>query len=116
MADVGHQLTDKELDGLEARIYGVYKSAHDDLAEVIADYFAHFEERDKKMLEMVKSGEITEEKYKQWRLAQMGRGERYKALQKKIADRMLNANQTAVAYMNDATPGIYSRNYSSPAP
>lgn len=109
--DEGHELTEELLADLERRVHSAYNAAHGDLESVIADYFANFEKRDKEMLALLNEGKITEEKYKQWRLAQMGRGERYKALQKKIADRMLNANQTAVAYMNDATPGIYSLNY-----
>ena len=109
--DEGHKRTDELLADLERRVHSAYNAAHGDLEKVISNYFADFQERDKKMLELLNAGEITEEKYKQWRLAQIGRGERYKELQKKIADRMLNANQTAVAYMNDATPGIYSLNY-----
>lgn len=109
--DEGHELTEELLADLERRVHSAYNAAHGDLETVISDYFANFEKRDKEMLALLNEGKITEEKYKQWRLAQMGRGERYKALQKKIADRMLNANQTAVAYMNDATPGIYSLNY-----
>ena len=109
--DEGHELTEELLADLERRVHSAYNAAHGDLETVIADYFANFEKRDKEMLALLNEGKISEEKYKQWRLAQMGRGERYKALQKKIADRMLNANQTAVAYMNDATPGIYSLNY-----
>ena len=59
--------------------------------------------------------EWTEQDYKNWRLAQMGRGERYQALRDKLAQRMTEANATAVAYTNDATPGIYSlnRNYAA---
>ena len=37
-------------------------------------------------------------------------GERYKALQAKVAKRMTDANATAISYINDATPGIYSLN------
>ena len=45
----------------------------------------------------------------------MGRGERFKALQSRVAERYTEANETAVRYVNDATPGIYSlnRNYSA---
>ena len=45
----------------------------------------------------------------------MGRGERFKALQSRVAERYTEANKTAVRYVNDATPGIYSlnRNYSA---
>ena len=64
---------------------------------------------------IVNGKEWTEQDYKQWRLAQIGRGERFKSLQKRIAERYTEANQTAVSYVNDVTPGIYSlnRNYAA---
>lgn len=45
----------------------------------------------------------------------MGRGKRFTALRDKVAERYTNANETAVAYVNDATPGIYTlnRNYAA---
>ena len=57
----------------------------------------------------------TEQDYKRWRLNQIGRGERYIALRDAIARRMTQANEVAVAYVNDATPGIYTlnRNYAA---
>lgn len=110
-------MTDKELEKLERRIASVYRQASDDLKETIDAYFASFAKRDEKMKSLIGTklnGQIwTEEDYKLWRLAQIGRGERFKALRDKIAQRMTEANEVAVAYSNDATPGIYSlnRNY-----
>ena len=59
--------------------------------------------------------EWTEADYKQWRLNQIGRGERYQAMRDKVAHRVTDANAVAVSYTNDATPGIYSlnRNYAA---
>lgn len=59
--------------------------------------------------------EWTEQDYKHWRLNQMARGERYQAMREKVAQRMTAANEVAVSYTNDATPGIYSlnRNYAA---
>ena len=113
--DAAHLQTDKELAKLEKRIAKIYKEAADDLQKTIDDYFAKFAKRDAKQKARLEAGEITEQEYKQWRLAQMGRGERFKALQKRVAERYTKANQTAVSYVNDATPGIYSlnRNYSA---
>lgn len=113
--DAAHLQTDKELDKLEKRIAKIYKEAADDLQSTIDDYFAKFAKRDEKQKARLESGEITEQEYKQWRLAQMGRGERFKALQSRVAERYTEANETAVRYVNDATPGIYSlnRNYSA---
>ena len=113
--DAAHLQTDKELAKLEKRIAKIYKEASDDLQSTIDDYFAKFVKRDAKQKARLEAGEITEQEYKQWRLAQMGRGERFKALQSRVAERYTEANETAVRYVNDATPGIYSlnRNYSA---
>lgn len=113
--DYAHKLTDKQLAELEQRIAKLYKEAADELTDTVRAYFEQFEKRDAAMKEKLDAGEITEQQYKQWRLAQMGRGKRFTALRDKVAERYTNANETAVAYVNDATPGIYSlnRNYAA---
>jgi hypothetical protein len=113
--DYAHKLTDKQLADLEQRIAKLYKEAADELTDTVKSYFEQFAKRDAAMQEKLDAGEITEQQYKQWRLAQIGRGERFKALRDKVATRYTDANATAVAYVNDATPGIYSlnRNYAA---
>lgn len=117
--DEGHNLTEKELAKLERRIASVYGEAAKELKETVDNYFKQFEKRDAEMKELigtvVNGKEWTERDYKQWRLNQIGRGERFKALQKRVAERYTKANQTAVSYVNDATAGIYSlnRNYAA---
>jgi SPP1 gp7 family putative phage head morphogenesis protein len=117
--DEGHKLTDKELTELEGRITSVYKQAADDMQDKVNAYFAAFQERDAEQKSLIgttiNGKEYTESEYKQWRLAQIGRGERYQDLQGKLAERYTKANETAVAYINDATPSIYSlnRNYAA---
>ena len=117
--DEGHNLTEKELAKLERRIASVYGEAAKELQETVDNYFKQFEKRDAEMKELigtvVNGKEWTERDYKQWRLNQIGRGERFKALQKRVAERYTEANQTAVSYVNDATPGIYAlnRNYAA---
>lgn len=118
-SDLGHQLTDKELAKLERRIAKLYREAGKELQETIDAYFEQFKKRDEEMKALigtVQNGkEWTEADYKQWRLNQIGRGERYQAMRDKVAHRMTDANAVAVSYTNDATPGIYSinRNYSA---
>lgn len=113
--DYAHKLTDEKLAELEQRISKIYELAAGELAETVKTYFEKFEKRDAAMQEKLKNGEITEQQYKQWRLAQIGRGKRFEALRDKVAERYTDANATAVAYVNDATPGIYSlnRNYAA---
>ena len=117
--DLAHEWTDEELKRLERRISRVYREARDELQDAIDAHFESFRERDeqiKKLIGTVQNGkEWTEEDYRQWRLAQIGRGQRFEDLRDKIAERMTKANETAIAYVNDATPGIYSlnRNYAA---
>lgn len=113
--DYAHKLTDEQLAELERRIAKIYEQAAGELSETVKTYFEKFEKCDAAMQEKLKNGEITEQQYKQWRLAQIGRGKRFEALRDKVAERYTDANATAVDYVNDATPGIYSlnRNYSA---
>lgn len=113
--DEAHRLTDEELPKLERRISAEYKKAADELQEKVDVYFESFKKRDAEQRALLKDGKITEEYYKQWRLAQIGRGKRFEALRDRVAERMTKANEVSVAYVNDATPGIYSlnRNYAA---
>lgn len=117
--DAAHRATDDELAKLERRIARLYREAADDLQETIEAYFEKFKKRDEEMKALigtVQNGkEWTEQDYKLWRLNQIVRGRRYEALRDKIAQRMTNAHETAISYVNDATPGIYSlnRNYAA---
>lgn len=113
--DYAHRLTDKELAALSQRIATEYRKAASELQEKIDEYFAKLEERDKKQLQRVRDGRLSEQEYKLWRLAQLGRGERFETLRDRIAERMTKANEVAAAYINDRTPGIYTlnRNYAA---
>lgn len=118
-SDLGHKLTDKELAKLERRIATLYREAGKELQATIDAYFEQFKKRDEEMKALigtVQNGkEWTEADYKQWRLNQIGRGERYQAMRDKVAQRATDANAVSVSYTNDATPGIYSlnRNYAA---
>jgi len=108
--DYAHRMTDAQLAKLENRIAKLYKEAADELTDTVKSYFAQLEKRDAAMKDQLDAGKITDQQYKRWRLAQIGRGKRFEALRDKVAERYTDANATAVAYVNDATPGIYSLN------
>ena len=113
MAYTPDKWTDKELEILEKRIAKVLKEAEKDIEKEVKEYFAKFKLRDKEMQALVDAGEITKAEYQQWRLTQIGRGQRFEALRDKVAERYTQANEVANAYVNDMTPSIYSlnRNY-----
>lgn len=117
--DEGHELTDIELAALEQRIRESYGNAVEELGKIIEEYFDSFQKRDEEMKKLIGkeiNGKVwTAADYKQWRLAQMGRGQRFEALRTKLAERLTRANEVAIAYINDTTPGIYTlnRNYAA---
>lgn len=108
--DIGREQTDKLLEELEKRIFAAFSEANAEMQKLIDDYFESLKRLDAKNREW-----MTEEEYKQWRLNAIGRGERFIALRDKLAERMADAHEVAIAYVNDATPGIYSlnRNYAA---
>ena len=97
----------------------MYREAWDELNETVKAYFESFRKRDEEMRALIgtiqNGKEWTEQDYLQWRLNQIGRGKRFEALRDKIAERYTKANEVAISYVNDATPGIYSmnRNYAA---
>lgn len=113
MRDAAHEWTDEQIEKLERRIRRIYEDAARELEETVYAYFENLKSRDAKQRAMLEEGKITEEEYKLWRIAQIGRGKRFAELRDKMAERYTAANKTAVAYINDQTPSIYSlnRNY-----
>lgn len=113
--DLGHKLTEKQLAALERRIHKAYSQANVEISATIADYFDKLKARDATQKALLDNGDITEEQYKQWRLNQIGRGKRLEAMRDELAERIYDANKVAIAYVNDATPSIYSlnRNYTA---
>lgn len=115
MADFAHDYTNEQLKQLEQHITDTYRSVYNELSAKVNDYFENFKKRDEAQQALLNKGIITEQEYTQWRLAQIGRGKRFEALRDKIAERYTTANEIAIAYINDKTPGIYSlnRNYAA---
>lgn len=110
MSDYGYSLTEKELAKLERRIKRVYTEAAKGQREIVDDYFDAFVQRDAEQKALLEAGEITEEYYRDWRLAQIGRGERFNAMRDELAERATRANEVAISYVNDVTPSIWTLN------
>lgn len=113
--DEAHVLTDEQLAALERRIAAEYRKAAEELQGEIDAYFESFAKRDeetKALIGTIVNGkEYTEKDYQQWRLAQIGRGERFEALRNRLAERMTRANEVAAAYINGDMPKIYAMNH-----
>ena len=108
--DRAHKQTDEIIEKVERKVSAVYRQAASEMQETVNKYFERFIEQDKEQKAKVDSGEITETEYKQWRRNKMATGERYKAMQKKLAERFTNANEIAIKYVNESLPEIYAIN------
>ena len=108
MIDEAERLTDEALAALEKRIARIYREARDALEAQAQEYFRKFIKRDEEMREMLDAGDIAEADYRDWRLTQIARGQRFTALRDQCADRLVHVNETAAAYVNDTTPTLMS--------
>lgn len=113
--DLAHRQTEKELENLERRIAAVYRTASEEMRETIDAFFQTFTAQDAKKRAALEAGEITKRQYQSWLEQQLLAGERYTAMRDHLAERLTQANEVAMAYINDTTPGVYSlnRNYAA---
>lgn len=109
--DAAHRATDRELALLERELAVVYRRANFELEKKAEAYFAKFAAKDAENAALVKSGKMSEADYKDWRRAQMMRGEHWTALKEQAAQEMLRANRAAARLMNNRLPDVYAINY-----
>lgn len=115
MTDKAHALTDKEIERMERHLSVIYARAEKELTEKAEKYFAQFEKLDEQKRALVDAGKMTEQEYKLWRQGKMMTGKHWQEMKAQAAQELLNANRTAMAYINDQLPGVYAINYNSVA-
>ena len=113
MADKAHILTDKKLEEMERRLSAIYSNAQKDIQKKADEYFDKFKKADAEKAKLVKQGKLTEDEYKQWRQNKIMYGKRYTAMKEDISQQLLNVNKTAIAYINEQVPEVYSLNYNA---
>lgn len=116
--------TDKRLEKLEKRIASMYNRAYLEMKETYNNYIDGYterglladihhksiKERALQEYEAYLKGVYTLEEYEAWYRTQIARGKGYKTMCDDLAQRMTDANKVASAYINDATPSVYSLN------
>lgn len=119
---VADKINAKQLSWLEREIGKVYAEAEREAEKMLREYLESFSKRNQKMIEDLATGKIkppagetAASYYKKWLLNQVGRGRRYEAVREQLAQRIVHYDEVANAYINDATPGVYSlyRNYTA---
>lgn len=111
MTDKAHDFTDREIERMERHLSVIYRKAEKELSEKAEKYFARFEKLDEQKRALVDAGKMTEQEYKLWRQNKIMTGKHWTVMKEQAAQELLNANKTAMAYINDQLPGIYAMNY-----
>lgn len=104
------KVTDEQLEKLEKRLSRTYNRAYVEMKETANEYFKKFEDRYYEEYEAYQNGAYTDAEFKAWYKTQIARGKGYENMSNKLASKMTNANLVASAYINDATPSVYSLN------
>ena len=115
MTDKAHALTDREIERMERHLSVIYARAEKELTEKAEKYFARFEKLDEQKRALVDAGKMTEQEYKRWRQGKIMSGKHWKEMKEQAAQELLNANKTAMAYINGQLPQIYALNYNAVA-
>lgn len=109
--DPAHIETDRVIDELTARFQEQYKKAQDDITEKLNKFYEKFAKDDAEMRALLKAGEITKERYAEWRKTKMLTGQRWKDLRDRIAQDYVDANTTARNMILNEMPNVYAINH-----
>ena len=110
MADLGHELTDKELKKLEKRIAKEYKTALTEMEAKLQKYQQETEVKRQYWESLWKSGEITKQEYQNWCYNHMMVGKRWEAMRDTLAADMVHTNEIALGIIKDDMPDVFALN------
>lgn len=111
MADYAHEQTDLMLVNLESELRREYRRAARETQQKLNDYLRAFHQKDKERLAQVARGQLTQQEYNNWRKGQILVGERWRAMQKTLAEDMHNVNDIARSIVYGHLPDVYALNH-----
>lgn len=111
--DYGHRESDRRLAELERRIDREYRQAYTEIKAKADEFFEKFRDKDKKLSQKVKQGEINKSDYIEWRRKAMIRGNALINLEKTLAQDLVNADRIAGQMISGHKVDVYAlnRNY-----
>ena len=98
---------------MEKRLSAIYSRAEKEIQQTAVEYFSKFAKQDEAKRKLLEQGKITEEEYTKWRKGKVMYGKRFTEMKEQCAKQLLNANQTALAYVNGELPEVYAINYNA---
>lgn len=102
--------TDSLLEDLEKRIKQEYEQAAKEVQKKADSYFKQFAKQDAEKQAAVKSGELTQEAYKKWRVEEVMKGSRYTAMIDDLSSTAVNADKAAMNIINGSLPETFRIN------
>lgn len=111
MKDLGHEETERLIKRMTADVQKVYLQASKEVQEKLDDYFRRFEIKDEIWARKVANGEAKMADYKAWRESQLVVGDRWIALQEKVANDYHNSNITARKLVDQYRAEAYAVNF-----
>lgn len=124
MADIAHELTDKELEKMERHLSAIYSRANNEIGETWKAYLAEVEKEIKSLQDAYDAAKLGGDKSairKAGRELSAKKREKtlmdthYRNLTKQLAGELSRVNETAVAYINGRLPNVYALNYNATA-
>ncbi len=111
--DSAHKEVDRLLEKLEKKINNVYTRAQEEIDKKTKDYFERLDRSDKSKREKVEKGKMSQADYEAWKKGALLHGEHWECMRKTITGELLNANKTAISYVNNELPQVYSLGYNA---
>ena len=110
MADYAHTETDKRIKELEKRLQAEYRQAYKETKGKLEKYLSDFARKDEAKRKLVEKGELSQEKYKEWRTNQMLTGQRWVKMVDTLAKDMNKTNQIAADIISGDLKGTFALN------
>ena len=109
--DPGHVETDKELAKLEKQISKEYTQAYKDVKQKFEKYMKDFARKDNEKRELVKSGQLSQSEYIEWRKNQLLVGQRWEEMRDSLAKDITNTQRIANSMTKEFLPDAYAINH-----
>lgn len=109
--DIAHKDTDALIDKLEKKVKKEYAQAQKEIEKKAKAYFLKFAEKDKKKLELVKNGQMTQDAYNKWRAQQLLVGDKWNNLADSLAKDLSNARKISTSMVKGYMADAYALNH-----
>lgn len=110
MADEAHKWTDGEIERLEKRFMTMYRQASKEMGQKVEKLMEGYDEQRREWLKMVRTGEKTQQEYKEWLRSLSTRHRYVSGMADTLARDATRTNELARDAINDALPRVFTEN------